>query len=67
VHDIIRRCGGGSSCAGFNSKENSLFDKSKQEKDKQLLLNQKKDRLAKCGRYIYEQFRKVVLEDKKKN
>ena len=26
VHDIIRRCGGGSSCAGFNSEENSLYD-----------------------------------------
>ena len=74
VHDVIRRCGGGSSCAAFNSEEHGMYDndeaKEKAEQEEMLeKLKEKKERslLELCGRHLFNTFRKVVKADKKKN
>jgi hypothetical protein len=69
VHDVIRRCGGGSSCAGFNSEENPLYDASQQQQIAQAakMEKEKRQRLESCGRYVHEQFRLLVLADKKRH
>jgi hypothetical protein len=69
VHDVIRRCGGGSSCAGFNSEENPLYDASQQQQIAQAakMEKEKRQRLESCGRYVHEQFRLLMLADKKRH
>ena len=69
VHDVIRRCGGGSSCAGFNSEENPLYDSSQQQQIAQAakMEKEKRQRLESCGRYLHEQFRLLMLADKKRH
>ena len=71
VHDIVRRCGGGSSCAAFNSKSHTMFDEKEEEgpTEEELLKEKRKKRrtmtyMSLIGRYIFEEFRKAVKKDK---
>ena len=71
VHDIVRRCGGGSSCAAFNSKSHTMFDEKEEEgpTEEELLEEKRKERrtrtyMSLIGRYVFEEFRKAVKKDK---
>ena len=74
VHDIVRRCGGGTSCAAFNSEDHTLFDPDSGAIASKIdgathVDNDKveRQRMEKCGRFIFEAFRTLVKEDKKKH